>query len=204
MPTDAISRRTKVHSLLNWLERVAISLGSVIIGAIGAVKLSDPSIGVTVTIPRGTAEAHVCETRSDDVTPSPGLSVVGVATFSNGDATLTDYSSQNVRLWAKALSRCQGARVEVVGSTSSIMYGPDDRRNNVWLANERANVVAALLKSEGLASAMAATIGDEDELISSRLLNDSPDGKPDPFLMAASRRADLKVLTLGLCEKIRP
>ena len=196
--SDARKKDT-LPAALRWLERFLIALCGVLIGAVGSGKFGASPIGVTVSIPGSTNQPPSpkdCASQPESEIPK---TVVGIAMFSNGDSVLTDYSRQNARLWAKALSACYGVDVQLVGTTSSIPYRPGLSKNNVWLATERANAVAGVFRSAGLTSVEIQGLTREEELDALRLVNDRRDGKTDERLAAVTRRVDLNIRSLGSC-----
>ena len=197
---DATDKKARLSTILRWLERLLIALSGVLVGAMGSAKLSANQIGVTVAVPSRANLVLAEKKREAEFVMASPRTVVGVATFANGDATLTDSARKNTQLWAMALSRCEGIDLQIAGSTSSIPYRNGQLRSNVWLATERAKVVAEIFHNAGLASAEVLGVKHEKELDSLRLFNDRRDSNTDEFLAAAARRVDLKIRSLGSCE----
>jgi len=201
---DATDKKAKLPTMLRWLERLLIALCGILVGAVGSAKLGANQIGVTVAVP---SRANLvladkkCEAEPVMICPR---SIVGIATFANGDGTLTDFARKNTQLWAMALSRCEGIDLQIAGSTSSIPYRSGHLRNNVWLATERAMAVAEIFRDAGLASVEVLGVTLEKELDSLRLFNDRRDGKTDELLAAAARRVDVHIRSLGSCEPPTP
>jgi len=201
MSKDDDGKRSGVApSVLRWLERLLVALGGVLVGAVGSEKLAENPLGVTVAVPASASPATPGKVCPAAPAPNCAKSVVGIATFVNGGSALTESSKESVQRWARALSRCDGVQLQLVGSTSSIPFRPEPLRNNVWLANERANSVASYFRDEGVRSIEILKVSREEDLESLRLVNDRHEGRTDERLAAVARRVDLNIRSLGSCE----
>lgn len=197
---DAADKKGRLSAVLRWLERLLIALCGILIGAVGSGKFGASPIGVTVAVPSGANRSPTEKACAAEPVRTCPKSIVGIATFANGDSALTDYSQQNAQLWAKALSRCEGVDLQLVGSTSSIPYRSGHPRNNAWLATERSKAVVGVFRDAGLTSVEVRGVTREEELDPLRIVNDRRDGKTDELLAAAARRVDLNIRSLGSCE----
>lgn len=197
-------KKGTLPAALYWLERFLIALCGVLIGAVGSSQFGASHIGVTVAIPGRVNQLSLPKAGFSQPVPECQKIVVGIATFSNGDSFLSDDSRRNTQLWAQALARCDGADLQLVGTTSSVPYRTTLSRNNVWLAKERANSVAKLFRSAGLKSVEIQALTREEELDDFRLFNDRRDDKTDERLGAVARRVDLNIKSLGSCEPLVP
>lgn len=187
--------------LLPWLERVAIGLVCILLGALGSAQLKTSNIGVGINLPpAGPTE------QKDPKPPPPSppmlperFRVVGLATFGNGSSRLTDDALENVRKWARAISSCKGAEIAVLGSTSSVPYRDGSPHNNQWLGVQRAEAVAAAIRLE--AKVVVAVVDAESErgLDGLRGFSDVVGGVLDSDLAAVARRVDMEVVTFGAC-----
>lgn len=172
-----------------------------LLGALGSAELKGSNIGVGINLPTAN-HTEVDETRRPPLSP-PALSdrfrIVGLATFGNGSSSLSGEQLENVRRWALALSRCEGAEISVLGSTSSAAYKEGSLRSNQWLGVQRAEAVAAAIRSEGK---VQVTVVDAESVLGLEALrgfSDVIDGTIVEELAAVARRVDIEVKTFGSC-----
>ena len=200
--TASWAASTRGTGVIHWLERVAIALGGVLLGALGAARFGVGDIGVSVALPAAPLPYTVETGPKGPQCPRPppeSLTMLGLTAFANGSSVLSDRGEANVQLWASALSHCEGAKVRVLGSTSSLQYRKGSPHNNLWLAKERAETVATKLRTAKNLDVKVEEMNEED-LASVRRLADTRAGLLVEDLAAVSRRADLTILSLGTCE----
>lgn len=184
-----------------WLERVALGVVCILLGALGSAHLNGSNIGVGINLPTAN-HTEIDEPRRPPLSPpapSDRFRVVGLATFGNGSSRLSGEQLANVRRWALALSRCKGAEVSVHGSTSSASYKEGSLRSNQWLGVQRAEVVAAAIRSEGN---VQVTVVDAESVLGLEALrgfSDVIDSTDVEELAAVARRVDMEVQTFGSC-----
>jgi hypothetical protein len=205
MTNDNHSSRSVVASgVLRWLERFLIATCGVLLGAMGSSKFEGEPLAVSMAIAARSNAANLPKTVSPPLLPERARSVIGIAMFANGSSKLTADAEKNVRLWGQALARCEGADLQLVGTTSSVPYRTGVAKNNPQLAAERASAVAALFRRLGLDSVGMTSHSQESELDAVRLVNDRPNQQPDAYLASVARRVDLNIQSLGACEFPQP
>src|SRR5262249_6400236 len=126
--------------------------------------------------------------------------VLGVAFFENGKSIITPSSRAAVLAWADALRDCSQGHFAVRGSASWVPFRPGSKKNNMQLANDRADAVLSLLASKGVRGLDPEHVTKEAELVSGRRFEDHPSQGRSLSLEAVARRADLKFDDFGGCK----
>jgi outer membrane protein OmpA-like peptidoglycan-associated protein len=174
----------------NFLELFAVALVATLLGAVGTRRTISKTEDFRIQIP---AHAPIVVQRGQEV-------VLGVAFFINGYPQLTPGSNANILAWARALKGCQNGKFTVRGSASSAKFPPGSKKNNVQLANQRADVVLELLHSNGVTGLGPDYVSNEHDLTVGRRLEDHPGVNRTLELEAVTRRADLKFEDFGDCS----
>jgi outer membrane protein OmpA-like peptidoglycan-associated protein len=172
------------------LELLAVALVATVLGTVGSEYVPHKSDDFRVVIP---AQPPLIVQRAPEI-------VVGVAFFDNGKSRLTVASRAAVLAWAEALKECPQGHFTVRGSASSVPFLPGSPKNNIQLANDRADVVLALLASKGVKGLEPEHVTKESELVSGRRFDDHPGQQRTNSLEAVARRADLKFEDFGGCK----